>query len=103
MKNVPSAAMENGFTPQLMNSVTPTPFQCCLTEPSAPKSILSSIGTIISQTSTATTRLTRSEEHTSKLQSLMRISYAVFCLKKKKKPNQTHTCTRQNKQQQQQQ
>src|SRR3546814_2758607 len=26
----------------------------------------------------------RSEEHTSKLQSLMRISYAVFCLKKKK-------------------
>src|SRR3546814_985335 len=31
----------------------------------------------------------RSEEHTSELQSLMRISYAVFCLKKKKKIN-TH-------------
>src|SRR3546814_8720291 len=29
--------------------------------------------------------LARSEEHTSELQSLMRISYAVFCLKKKKK------------------
>src|SRR3546814_3652900 len=29
----------------------------------------------------------RSEEHTSELQSLMRISYAVFCLKKKKKMN----------------
>src|SRR3546814_7060475 len=29
--------------------------------------------------------LTRSEEHTSELQSLMRNSYAVFCLKKKKK------------------
>src|SRR3546814_7897536 len=29
---------------------------------------------------------TRSEEHTSELQSLMRISYAVFCLKKKNKP-----------------
>src|SRR3546814_8726368 len=28
----------------------------------------------------------RSEEHTSELQSLMRISYAVFCLKKKKNP-----------------
>src|SRR3546814_5557955 len=28
--------------------------------------------------------ITRSEEHTSELQSLMRISYAVFCLKKKK-------------------
>src|SRR3546814_2145108 len=31
----------------------------------------------------------RSEEHTSELQSLMRISYAVFCLKKKKKRKQT--------------
>src|SRR3546814_2404190 len=30
----------------------------------------------------------RSEEHTSELQSLMRISYAVFCLKKKKRPIQ---------------
>src|SRR3546814_18207514 len=30
----------------------------------------------------------RSEEHTSELQSLMRISYAVFCLKKKKKTRQ---------------
>src|SRR3546814_2290363 len=30
----------------------------------------------------------RSEEHTSELQSLMRISYAVFCLKKKKNHNQ---------------
>src|SRR3546814_4972278 len=29
----------------------------------------------------------RSEEHTSELQSLMRISYAVFCLKKQKKQN----------------
>src|SRR3546814_3423959 len=33
--------------------------------------------------------LLRSEEHTSELQSLMRISYAVFCLKKKKK--KTHS------------
>src|SRR3546814_3853848 len=31
----------------------------------------------------------RSEEHTSELQSLMRISYAVFCLKKKKKQHKT--------------
>src|SRR3546814_4055305 len=40
----------------------------------------------------------RSEEHTSELQSLMRISYAVFCLKKKKE--ETHildtTCERKN-------
>src|SRR3546814_3493351 len=36
----------------------------------------------------ASTSTARSEEHTSELQSLMRISYAVFCLKKKK---QNHT------------
>src|SRR3546814_10658865 len=42
---------------------------------------------------TATVKATvksRSEEHTSELQSLMRLSYAVFCLKKKKA---THTTT----------
>src|SRR3546814_4191202 len=33
----------------------------------------------------------RSEEHTSELQSLMRISYAVFCLKKKNNNIYTHT------------
>src|SRR3546814_5749543 len=38
--------------------------------------------------------LCRSEEHTSELQSLMRISYAVFCLKKKKeRNNQLQTTT----------
>src|SRR3546814_7894869 len=35
----------------------------------------------------------RSEEHTSELQSLMRISYAVFCLKKKKQTNSNRTPT----------
>src|SRR3546814_1091286 len=41
----------------------------------------------------------RSEEHTSELQSLMRISYAVFCLKKNNKPtnsNIMHTNTHNN-------
>src|SRR3546814_8659437 len=33
----------------------------------------------------------RSEEHTSELQSLMRISYAVFCLKKKRTTNDKNT------------
>src|SRR3546814_1395293 len=36
----------------------------------------------------------RSEEHTSELQSLMRISYAVFCLKKKKNNTQKHVSNR---------
>src|SRR3546814_8904348 len=38
----------------------------------------------------------RSEEHTSELQSLMRISYAVFCLKKKNKNTLRHTDTTQH-------
>src|SRR3546814_3548415 len=37
---------------------------------------------------------TRSEEHTSELQSLMRISYAVFCLKKKKNNEDKYTITK---------
>src|SRR3546814_8963587 len=44
-----------------------------------------------SSSSSLRSRQARSEEHTSELQSLMRISYAVFCLKKKKH-NQSHTC-----------
>src|SRR3546814_5369063 len=50
--------------------------QSSIVMPAAPAAAISS-----------TQRRTRSEEHTSELQSLMRISYAVFCLKKKKKKN----------------
>src|SRR3546814_13009741 len=42
---------------------------------------------------TRTDVLHRSEEHTSELQSLMRISYAVFCLKKKIKTSTSSTIT----------
>src|SRR3546814_1792356 len=41
-------------------------------------------------------RAARSEEHTSELQSLMRISYAVFCLKKKKRKSNTNNQKIQN-------
>src|SRR3546814_7552525 len=40
----------------------------------------------------------RSEEHTSELQSLMRISYDVFCLKKTKRQHTIHTITNDNEQ-----
>src|SRR3546814_8124847 len=40
--------------------------------------------------STSSGRVQRSEEHTSELQSLMRISYAVFCLKKKNNKRKSH-------------
>src|SRR3546814_8422456 len=49
------------------------------------------------------TEPSRSEEHTSELQSLMRISYAVFCLKKKKKKKKKSNTKRQKKNTTQQQ
>src|SRR3546814_10182826 len=53
--------------------------------------------TISRVTTNGSSIATRSEEHTSELQSLMRISYAVFCLKKKNAPtrisNLKHTST----------
>src|SRR3546814_2653310 len=56
----------------------------------APASVPSSAAPLIDESVQAATsdwseRAAGSEEHTSELQSLMRISYAVFCLKKKKK------------------
>src|SRR3546814_8148161 len=53
----------------------------------------SALASLLPAASPATRKLVageRSEEHTSELQSLMRISYAVFCLKKKKKQHRTH-------------
>src|SRR3546814_1036318 len=44
----------------------------------------------VERTGTSSSISSRSEEHTSELQSLMRISYAVFCLKKKKKKYNTN-------------
>src|SRR3546814_10556412 len=64
---------------------------CCALARSSGKSRL--IAARVNASSGAFTDF-RSEEHTSELQSLMRISYAVFCLKKKKKKKKkklTHT------------
>src|SRR3546814_7723443 len=53
-----------------------------------------SLITLTACISKSRSRLTRrSEEHTSELQSLMRISYAVFCLKKKIKQHTSHKAT----------
>src|SRR3546814_7401319 len=49
------------------------------------------IGVVAQTAGKLVARQHRSEEHTSELQSLMRISYAVFCLKKKKHITQDHT------------
>src|SRR3546814_9119671 len=47
------------------------------------------MGVLFLDSSQALLRAARSEEHTSELQSLMRISYAVFCLKNKKHQKRT--------------
>jgi hypothetical protein len=58
MNSQPSSAIENGFTAQLTNRVTPMPRQCAPTSPQRREVDRSSIGMIISQISTATGRLT---------------------------------------------
>src|SRR3546814_3754748 len=57
-----------------------------LAAPAAPTAATGPVGWVErSETHRPARNHARSEEHTSELQSLMRISYAVFCLKKKKK------------------
>src|SRR3546814_6753143 len=51
---------------------------------------------VFANTTTTQFDTDRSEEHTSELQSLMRISYAVFCLKKKKQKQTTENNTKQH-------
>src|SRR3546814_6108661 len=66
-----------GF-PQLAASSTASPALC--TSSPAPSTVLQAL----------MNKAPRSEEHTSELQSLMRISYAVFCLTKKYRSSQQH-------------
>src|SRR3546814_3648558 len=54
-----------------------------------PKTDLAGFARRIAPPPVPCTAIYRSEEHTSELQSLMRISYAVFCLKKKKNNKET--------------
>src|SRR3546814_5010529 len=62
---------------------TEPPARAKRSSPAAPETITSSPPLVTASGSPSPS--TRSEEHTSELQSLMRISYAVFCLKKKQK------------------
>src|SRR3546814_10048881 len=52
-------------------------------EPNEPLEVYTTIDLGMQKAATAAIQANRSEEHTSELQSLMRTSYAVFCLKKK--------------------
>src|SRR3546814_6930581 len=69
------AALRRQAERQLAEEAGPIEYEADLQYPGAPPSRQAQGGSTVR----------RSEEHTSELQSLMRISYAVFCLNKKKK------------------
>src|SRR3546814_8812412 len=70
---------------------TGSPVRCVWRRPSVRISSPWRTGTIPPQARLAAAKIgLRSEEHTSELQSLMRISYAVFCLKKKNQQRHIH-------------
>src|SRR3546814_1673237 len=73
-----AARFDNGFHQQVAYCAASLP---------TPKPAITVCDTELSGNGAVQGDLQRSEEHTSELQSLMRISYAVFCLKKKKKKN----------------
>src|SRR3546814_1075469 len=73
----------------LLGGVIAAPFGAKLAKHVSPKILLLAVGIVLTLTSlfglaSVIGFIGRSEEHTSELQSLMRISYAVFCLKKTK-------------------
>src|SRR3546814_1566581 len=63
---------------------TPLPATRRWTSPSFEAAVTAASVASLTVLPSCSTQTRRSEEHTSELQSLMRISYAVFCLKKKK-------------------
>src|SRR3546814_5785288 len=65
-------------------------------EVSTPAEVVEKVDRAKSEGYRVVTLLVRSEEHTSELQSLMRTSYAVFCLKKKKTKHDYHKTNRPN-------
>src|SRR3546814_8013274 len=64
--------------------------QCAIGYPSSSRSNTAATPSSSCAPVTSSATINRSEEHTSELQSLMRISYAVFCLKKKIKRTHKH-------------
>src|SRR3546814_1367190 len=79
----PGRKLTSGLRSPLCAHRLPTKLRCCGPLGSPPKSAHLSCRGMPSAKSDQLMVILRSEEHTSELQSLMRISYAVFCLKQK--------------------
>src|SRR3546814_3224983 len=74
----------------LVDAVSPLPIPEVVGD-GVPTTTTTAPGAATTAPAPTTTTAPRSEEHTSELQSLMRISYAVFCLKKKTTTKQHQT------------
>src|SRR3546814_8121870 len=88
LKDYPEAT-----TPGMLDGLLRLPFEMVVTESYAPSERTTAkerIDLALRRLRSVDEEAARSEEHTSELQSLMRISYAVFCLKKKKKQAKNH-------------
>src|SRR3546814_4751448 len=89
-----SKGLTGGAVPLAVTMATPAIFEAHLSDDRARMFFHSSSYTanpIACAAARANLAIWRSEEHTSELQSLMRISYAVFCLKKKITHNDNNT------------
>src|SRR3546814_6390884 len=94
IRRPPRATLTDTLVPYttLFRSPYVRPAFSAATTMSGPRSFSPARAAMYSVTILSNSSLARSEEHTSELQSLMRISYAVFCLKKKKDHKHTHMC-----------
>src|SRR3546814_8342141 len=83
------------MTPALLNRISTAPRPCSASANIAAtdcgSATSTAIATALPPALTIAAAVARSEEHTSELQSLMRISYAVFCLKKKHPPTENNS------------
>src|SRR3546814_5777075 len=82
---------KNGYYPtdeatleRTLSALAPSDGPMCICDPCAGEGVAIAEAAHALGPELASAYAVRSEEHTSELQSLMRISYAVFCLKKKK-------------------
>src|SRR3546814_8459852 len=82
-------AMVQRFLPLLAENSSES-FQIGTVTPDSANETMAMIDSRIERAGGQPVRVSRSEEHTSELQSLMRISYAVFCLKQKTKNKNTY-------------
>src|SRR3546814_7504704 len=89
--DLPSTLMSASLRPRALPMARPqaktakVPASDTMTKPVCHTACQSVVATTSNIRQGKASQTTRSEEHTSELQSLMRISYAVFCLKKQKK------------------